>query len=325
MASFFRVLGWLVLVGLSVVLLSQRLRDVAEVELSYSAFKTAVAEGHVRTAVVSPSDIRGTRASDGEARTAFRTTRVEDPDLLRDLAAHAVEVSGAVPNTFLHDLLSWMVPSVLIMTGWLLIMRRPGATGLGSSFLGVGRSHAKLYVEQKVKVTFADVAGVDEAKEELREVIDFLRTPERFRRLGGKIPKGILLLGPPGTGKTLLAKAVAGEAAVPFFSISGSEFVEMFVGVGAARVRDLFQQAKEKAPCIVFIDELDALGKARGIGAQVHEEREQTLNQLLVELDGFATTDDVIVIAATNRLDVLDAAVLRPGRFNRKIHVGCPT
>jgi cell division protease FtsH len=204
----------------------------------------------------------------------------------------------------------------------MFLMRRMGQ-GQGG-FMTVGRSKAKIYVENEVKVRFTDVAGVDEAKQELQEVIEFLKTPEKFRRLGGRIPKGILLVGPPGTGKTLLARAVAGEAAVPFFSISGSEFVEMFVGVGAARVRDLFNQAKEKAPCIIFIDELDALGKARGIGPMAHEEREQTLNQLLVEMDGFDPSVGVILMAATNRPEILDQALLRAGRFDRHVLVDRP-
>ncbi len=204
-------------------------------------------------------------------------------------------------------------------------MRRAAKNGgLGGGFMSIGKSKAKIYMENDVKVTFADAAGVDEAKAELEEVVSFLKTPEKFQRLGGKIPKGILLVGPPGTGKTLLAKAVAGEAGVPFFSISGSEFVEMFVGVGAARVRDLFLQAKEKAPCIIFIDELDALGKARGVNAMGHDEREQTLNQLLVEMDGFDARSGVILVAATNRPEILDPALLRAGRFDRHVVVDRP-
>jgi len=217
--------------------------------------------------------------------------------------------------------LSWIVPIVLFFGVWWFLLRRMGQS---QGFMTVGQSKAKIYVEKEVKVTFADVAGVDEAKQELEEIIEFLKTPEKFRRLGGKIPKGILLVGPPGTGKTLLAKAVAGEAGVPFFSISGSEFVEMFVGVGAARVRDLFEQAKGKAPCIIFLDELDALGKARGVGPMAHEEREQTLNQLLVEMDGFDSRVGVILVAATNRPEILDPALLRAGRFDRQVLVDRP-
>jgi len=224
-----------------------------------------------------------------------------------------------------YYLLSWILTALLFFSLWLFLMRRfAQKQGLGGGFMAIGKSKAKIYMEKDVKVTFADVAGVEEAKAELQEVIEFLKTPEKFRRLGGKIPKGILLVGPPGTGKTLLAKAVAGEANVPFFSISGSEFVEMFVGVGAARVRDLFVQAKEKAPCIIFIDELDALGKARGMGPVGHEEREQTLNQLLVEMDGFDTRVGVILMAATNRPEILDSALLRAGRFDRHVVVDRP-
>src|SRR5207249_4775806 len=224
----------------------------------------------------------------------------------------------------LRDLLSWVVPIALFFGVWLFLLGRMGQ-GQGG-FMTVGRSKAKIYMEKEVKVTFADAAGVDEAKEELREVIEFLQTPEKFRRLGGKIPKGILLVGPPGTGKTLLARAVAGEAGVPFFSISGSEFVEMFVGVGAARVRDLFEQARAKAPCIIFIDELDALGRARGTmpGLGGHDEKEQTLNQLLVEMDGFDPASGIVLIAATNRPEILDPALLRAGRFDRQVLVDRP-
>ena len=218
------------------------------------------------------------------------------------LASSGIRFAGEIENTFLRDFLSWIIPVLLFFGIWMFFMRRfASKQGFGGGFMAIGKSKAKVYMEQDVKVTFNDVAGVDEAKTELQEVIQFLKTPEKFSRLGGKIPKGILLVGPPGTGKTLLAKAVAGEAATPFFSISGSEFVEMFVGVGAARVRDLFVQAKEKAPCIIFVDELDALGKARGVGPVSHEEREQTLNQLLVEMDGFDQRTAVILMAATNR------------------------
>src|SRR6185437_12992229 len=225
-------------------------------------------------------------------------------------------------STFWRDLLSWVIPVALFAGIWFFIFRRFGQAQGG--FMQVGQSKAKIYVEKDIKVTFADVAGVDEAKEELQEVIEFLKTPEKFTKLGGKIPKGILLVGPPGTGKTLLARAVAGEAGVPFFSISGSEFVEMFVGVGAARVRDLFDQAKLRAPCIIFIDELDALGKVRGMGPMAHEEREQTLNQLLVEMDGFDARVGVILMAATNRPEILDPALLRAGRFDRHVLVDRP-
>lgn len=287
------------------------------VEIPYSEFKAAVADGKVTEVAVSSSMIHG-RMKEGKL---FDTVRVEDPDLIKDLQQHGVKFTGVIESTFWRDLLSWVVPIALFFGVWWFIFRRMSQS---QGFMTVGRSKAKIYMEKDVKVSFSDVAGVDEAKQELQEVIEFLKTPEKFRRLGGKIPKGILLVGPPGTGKTLLAKAVAGEAGVPFFSISGSEFVEMFVGVGAARVRDLFEQAKQKAPCIIFIDELDALGKARGIGPMAHEEREQTLNQLLVEMDGFDPRAGVILMAATNRPEILDPALLRAGRFDRQVLVDRP-
>ena len=301
------------------------------VEIPYSEFKDAVEAGKVEEVAISSTMIHGRMkpepAPDGKTPAAtegrtFNTVRVEDPDLIRDLEAFDVKVTGVIESTLLRDLLSWIVPIALFFGVWLFLLRRMGQ-GQGG-FMTVGRSKAKIYMEKEVKVTFADAAGVDEAKEELKEVIEFLKTPDKFRRLGGKIPKGILLVGPPGTGKTLLARAVAGEAGVPFFSISGSEFVEMFVGVGAARVRDLFEQAKSKAPCIIFIDELDALGKARGMGPMAHEEREQTLNQLLVEMDGFDPRVGVILMAATNRPEILDPALLRAGRFDRHVLVDRP-
>jgi len=299
-------------------------------EIPYSEFKAAVAAGKVEEVAISSTVIHGRMKAEVKQEgqkpipteeTIFNTIRVEDPDLIRELQAHHVKVTGVIESTFLRDLLSWVIPIALFFGVWLFLLRRMGQ---GQGFMTVGRSKAKIYMEKEVKVTFADAAGVEEAKDELREVIEFLKTPEKFRRLGGKIPKGILLVGPPGTGKTLLARAVAGEAGVPFFSISGSEFVEMFVGVGAARVRDLFVQAKEKAPCIIFIDELDALGKARGMGPMVHEEREQTLNQLLVEMDGFDPRVGVILMAATNRPEILDPALLRAGRFDRHVLVDRP-
>ena len=286
-------------------------------EIPYSEFKSAVEANKVTEVTVSPQVIHGKMKED----KVFHTIRIEDPDLLRSLAQHQVKVTGMIESTLFRDLLSWILPIVLFFGVWWFLLRRMGQS---QGFMTVGQSKAKIYVENEVKVTFADVAGVDEAKQELEEIIEFLKTPEKFRRLGGKIPKGILLVGPPGTGKTLLAKAVAGEAGVPFFSISGSEFVEMFVGVGAARVRDLFEQAKSKAPCIIFLDELDALGKARGVGPMAHEEREQTLNQLLVEMDGFDSRAGVILVAATNRPEILDPALLRAGRFDRQVLVDRP-
>jgi cell division protease FtsH len=256
----------------------------------------------------------------------IQTRRVDDPQLTSELQRAHVRYSAAAQNTWLWTMLSWLLPAILIVVAWNLMLGKSTGTGTGvSSMMGIGQSRAKVFVESKTKVRFADVAGIDEAKDELMEVVRFLRDPERFRKLGGKIPKGVLIVGAPGTGKTLLAKAVAGEAGVPFLSISGSEFVEMFVGVGAARVRDLFAQAQKLAPCIIFIDELDALGKARSIaGLSSNDEREQTLNQLLVQMDGFDTQSGIIILAATNRPEILDPALLRPGRFDRHVAIDRP-
>ena len=317
---------WYVLLAvMAVVIVHDFILALNQVEeLPYSEFKRLVADGKVAEVSVTSHVLTGKLKPDGDSKEqkAFRTVRVDDPDLVRELNQHGVTFTGVIESTFLRDLLSWIIPVALFVGIWFFIFRRLGQAQGG--FMQVGQSKAKIYMEKEVKVTFADVAGVDEAKEELQEVIEFLKTPEKFTKLGGKIPKGILLVGPPGTGKTLLARAVAGEAGVPFFSISGSEFVEMFVGVGAARVRDLFEQAKGKAPCIIFIDELDALGKARGVGPMAHEEREQTLNQLLVEMDGFDPRVGVILMAATNRPEILDPALLRAGRFDRHVTVDRP-
>ncbi len=293
-------------------------------ELPYSEFRALVQAGKVAEVTISQQTISGQLKPEAPDRRPklFNTIRVEDPELVQELSRHGVKFTGVIESTFARDVLSWVLPVVVFFGIWLFIFQRLGQTQGG--FMRVGQSKAKIYMEKDIKVTFADVAGVDEAKEELKEVIEFLKTPEKFTKLGGKIPKGILLVGPPGTGKTLLARAVAGEASAPFFSISGSEFVEMFVGVGASRVRDLFEQAKAKAPCIIFIDELDALGKARGIGPMAHEEREQTLNQLLVEMDGFDPRTGVILMAATNRPEILDPALLRAGRFDRHVLVDRP-
>ena len=253
----------------------------------------------------------------------FITARV-DSDLAQSLDKHGVTYTGVVENHFIRDLLSWILPAIFFVGIWMFAIRRMGQGGLGG-LMQIGKSHAKIYVEKETKVTFADVAGVDEAKEELVEIVNFLKDPVRYGRLGGRPPKGVLLVGPPGTGKTLLARAVAGEAGVPFFSISGSEFVEMFVGVGAARVRDLFEQARQHAPAIIFIDELDALGRARGpFGGGGQDEKDQTLNQLLAELDGFDPTSGLVLLAATNRPEVLDPALLRAGRFDRQVLVDRP-
>src|SRR4051794_40294064 len=295
--------------------------------IPYSEFKEYVKNGAVSEVFVGDTAIRGTLKNpiqNGTRQTReFLTNRVEDSKLTEELEARGVKYSGETNNRWLPELLGWLVPLLFFVGIWGFFFRRmSGAEGGVMSF---ARSKAKVFADDEVKVRFADVAGVDEAREELREVVEFLKTPKKYTNLGGRIPKGVLLVGPPGTGKTLLARAVAGEAHVPFFSLSGSEFVEMFVGVGAARIRDLFQQAEAKAPCIVFIDELDALGKARvqsPIGS--HEEREQTLNQLLAEMDGFDSRKGVIIMGATNRPEVLDAALLRPGRFDRQVLVDKP-
>ncbi len=318
---------WYVLVGVWVVLIAQSYISsmFAYQVVPYSQFLTLLKTGKISEVAVTANQIQGKMKVDGAAAgetKAFRTIRV-DPELSTLLDTYKVSFKGEIESTFLRDLFSWIFPIILFVGIWYFFMKRMGSQQAG--FMTLGKNKAKIYMENELNVTFDDVAGVDEAKQELVEVIEFLKTPAKFTELGGRIPKGILLVGPPGTGKTMLAKAVAGESGVPFFSISGSEFVEMFVGMGAARVRDLFEQAKQKAPCIIFIDELDALGKARGFGSVGgHDEREQTLNQLLVEMDGFDTRVGVILMAATNRPEILDPALLRPGRFDRHILVDRP-
>jgi cell division protease FtsH len=297
--------------------------------LPYSEFQRLLSQGKVAEIAITDNTIQGSlKEALPDGRSKFVTTRV-DPSLAKDLAQYDVKFTGVIESTFLRDILSWVLPAVIFVGIWMFAMRRfaekSGLGGMGGGFMSIGKSKAKIYVESQTGVTFADVAGVDEAKEELQEVVGFLRDPKSYGRLGGRVPKGVLLIGPPGTGKTMLAKAVAGEASVPFFSISGSEFVEMFVGVGAARVRDLFEQARQKAPAIIFIDELDALGRARGaFGLGGHDEKEQTLNQLLVELDGFDSSSGLVLLAATNRPEILDPALLRAGRFDRQVLVGLP-
>lgn len=295
--------------------------------IPYSEYQQLLRDGKVDAVGISDRTVQGTlkEALPG-GQKQFVTTRV-DQDVAQELDKYHVRFTGQIESTFLRDLLSWIMPVLLFFGVWWYIGRRVAeGGGLGGGLMQIGKSKAKIYVESNTGITFADVAGVDEAKDELREVVDFLKKPSDYGRLGGRMPKGVLLVGPPGTGKTLLAKAVAGEAKVPFFSISGSEFVEMFVGIGAARVRDLFQQAHEKAPAIIFIDELDALGRARGIGpfAGGHDEKEQTLNQLLVELDGFDSRSGLVILAATNRPEILDPALLRAGRFDRQVLVDRP-
>ncbi len=324
-------------------------------EISYKAFRDLLAQGRLETVVITPHKIYGrVKADDSDIATTvhgplrlesketpwrlhweevrrdlarqFMVTPLEDPDLISDLQAHGVDYRGVLQDNRLADFFfNWIIPFGIMLFIWGVIFNRMGA-GPGGA-LSLGRNRAKIYAEDpKNRVTFRDVAGIDEAVEEVREVVEFLKNPRKFTDLGAKLPKGVLLVGPPGTGKTLLARAVAGEAGVPFFNIGGSEFVEMFVGVGAARVRDLFAQAKEKAPCIIFIDEIDAIGKSRGGGALVggYDERENTLNQLLTEMDGFDPRVGIMIIAATNRADVLDPALLRPGRFDRQILVDRP-
>jgi cell division protease FtsH len=291
--------------------------------ISYSEFKQAVRAGQVAEVTVGEQAIRGSLKREQEGSTAFNVNRIEDPKLLEELDAAGVKYTGEFVSRWLPEIIGWVIPILLLFAIWGFLSRRmSGAEGGVMSF---ARSKHRVFAEDDVKVSFADVAGVDEAEQELKEIVEFLKTPKKYTQLGGRIPKGVLLVGPPGTGKTLLARAVAGEAKVPFFSLSGSEFVEMFVGVGAARVRDLFQQAEQKAPCIIFIDELDALGRARvqsPMGS--HEEREQTLNQLLAEMDGFDSRKAIIIMGATNRPEVLDPALLRPGRFDRQVLVDKP-
>ena len=296
--------------------------------ISYSQFQSLLKDHKVDNIVVTETLIRGD-LKDGTGK-GFITPRV-DPSVAAELDKYGVTYTGGTENTIFKTILSWVIPAVVFFALWAFVIRRLaekglGGGGLGGGFMTVGQSKAKVYVEKDTKVTFADVAGVDEAKAELIEIVNFLKDPQRYGRLGARVPKGVLLVGPPGTGKTLLARAVAGEAGVPFFSISGSEFVEMFVGVGAARVRDLFEQARKRAPAIIFIDELDALGRARGaypFGGG-HDEKEQTLNQLLAELDGFDPSTGLVLLAATNRPEILDPALLRAGRFDRQVLVDRP-
>jgi len=318
---------WYVLLGIWFVLIIQNylVSAFAIKTIPYSEFLKLLKENKVAEVAIGANQIQG-KLKGAEGETAkeimFKTVRV-DPETSKLLDQYNITFKGEIESRFLATLLSWVVPVLLFFGIWFLMMKR--MTGRQPGFMTLGKNKAKIYMQEEIDVSFEDVAGVDEAKQELMEVVEFLSEPGKFSEIGGKIPKGILLVGPPGTGKTMLAKAVAGESGVPFFSMSGSEFVEMFVGLGAARVRDLFEQAKQKAPCIIFIDELDALGKARGFGTVGgHDEREQTLNQLLVEMDGFDPNIGVILLAATNRPEILDPALLRPGRFDRNILVDRP-
>jgi cell division protease FtsH len=317
-------------VALATLLLIQYWLSPKVNNVSYTQFKNLVSGNKITSVVISTNQLKGFEKKQDEKKEPlfpemiYRTPRVDDRNLVEFLEGNNVDIIAENENTFLKTLLSWVIPALVFVGIWMFAIRKMGQAGPG--MMTLGKHKAKIVAQTDLGVDFSSVAGQDEAKQELEEVIEFLKTPEKFTRLGAKIPKGILLVGPPGTGKTLMAKAVAGESGVPFFSISGSDFVEMFVGLGAARVRDLFDQAGKTAPCIIFIDELDALGKARGIGgiSGGHDEREQTLNQLLTEMDGFETNKGVIILAATNRPEILDPALLRPGRFDRQILVDRP-
>ncbi|MGE0117894.1 MAG: ATP-dependent zinc metalloprotease FtsH [Dongiaceae bacterium] len=323
---------WYVLAAVFGILLLQTIwQGYQQVEpLPYSQFQTYLRDGKLDDIVITDKYIQGKiKGAQPGQPSEFVTTRVE-PDIAAELDKYGVKYRAATESgigALLRDILSWVLPVLIFFGLWMFVFRKIAEKqGFGGGFMTVGKSKAKVYVETDTKVTFADVAGVDEAKAELQEIVAFLKDPQKYGRLGGRMPKGVLLVGPPGTGKTLLARAVAGEAGVPFFSISGAEFVEMFVGVGAARVRDLFEQARAKAPAIIFIDELDALGRARGAfpWGGGHDEKEQTLNQLLAELDGFDPREGLVLLAATNRPEILDPALLRAGRFDRQVLVDKP-
>ena len=326
MNANFRNFALWVIIGLVLIALFNLFQNsgtrTAGRDISYSQFLSEVDQGRIRNVVISGKQIAGIYGDGG----GFQTFAPEDPELVKRLEERGVSITAKpeaeASQSLVGMLVSWF-PMFLILAVWIFFMRQ--MQGTGGKALGFGKSKAKLLTEAHGRVTFEDVAGVDEAKEDLQEIVEFLRDPQKFQRLGGRIPRGVLLVGPPGTGKTLLARAIAGEANVPFFTISGSDFVEMFVGVGASRVRDMFEQAKKNAPCIIFIDEIDAVGRHRGAGlGGGNDEREQTLNQLLVEMDGFESNEGIILIAATNRPDVLDPALLRPGRFDRQIVVPNP-
>jgi cell division protease FtsH len=319
-------LAYLMFALVAIVALQQWWHQVQTVEvLPYSEFEKLLAEHKIDEVVISDQRITG-KLKGKEGGKTVAVANLVPPDLAERLSKFDVKYTRVYESTIFRDILSWILPALIFFGVWYFLARRmAGQQGLGGGFMNIGKSRAKIYVETKTGVTFADVAGVDEAKAELQEVVEFLKDPKKYGRLGARVPKGVLLVGPPGTGKTMLARAVAGEAGVPFFSISGSEFVEMFVGVGAARVRDLFEQARRKAPAIIFIDELDALGRARGAGGfGGHDEKEQTLNQLLVELDGFDPSTGLVLLAATNRPEILDPALLRAGRFDRVVLVDRP-
>ncbi len=323
MGKFFRNVSFYLLIIIVAIWLIEyySTNTVSKTDISYSNFMKQVQQDEVKRVTIVENVITGKLKSGAD----FTTIAPEDPELIHTLRSHDVEIKAELPPQppWWMNIISSILPMLLIVGIWFLLMQQ--SQGGGGRVMSFGKSRAKMYGDEKIKITFKDVAGADEAKQELEEVVEFLKQPKKFNELGARIPKGVLLFGPPGTGKTLLAKAVAGEAGVPFFSISGSDFVEMFVGVGASRVRDLFEQAKKNAPCIIFIDEIDAVGRQRGAGlGGGHDEREQTLNQLLVEMDGFGANEGIIMIAATNRPDILDPALLRPGRFDRQIVVDRP-
>jgi len=336
-------IGYFILAFLTILMIQNYFSSGRVETINYSQFKSLLGkdlindvairdttiDGHLKGAaakeILTPENLKkiSPEVAEGKKLLPFQTVRVEDPGLTAELEAAKVPFKGEVTNTWLPTILSWVIPVGLFLLLWSYIGKKIGSAGSG--LMQIGKSKAKVYIEKATGVTFADVAGIDEAEEEVAEIVGFLKDPDKYQRLGGRIPKGVLIVGPPGTGKTLLARAVAGEAGVPFFSLSGSDFVEMFVGVGAARVRDLFVQAAKSAPSIIFIDELDAIGKARGMNMLTsNDEREQTLNQLLAEMDGFDPNQGVIIMAATNRPEILDAALLRPGRFDRQILVDRP-
>ncbi|MEE4282091.1 MAG: ATP-dependent zinc metalloprotease FtsH [Pseudomonadales bacterium] len=318
---------YIVMAMLMVMIIQGWWQTLQQVEkVPYSDFQKLLQEGQLESISISTTAIRGTlKQPTAEGHSYIETLRV-DPQFAKDLAQYDVKFAGVIENNWVAQVLSWVLPAVVFVGIWMLFIRRMADKQGFGGMMSVGKSNAKVYVETDTQVTFADVAGVDEAKQELQEIVAFLQDPDSYGRLGAHVPKGVLLVGPPGTGKTLLARAVAGEAGVAFYSISGSEFVEMFVGVGAARVRDLFNQARQSAPCIIFIDELDALGRARGAGPIMggHDEKEQTLNQLLSELDGFDPQQGIVLLAATNRPEILDPALLRAGRFDRQVLVDRP-
>jgi len=312
-------------VSIVAIMMLQELFINQKLEIPYSEFLHSLDQDAIKEISIGDREIRGVRKTP-EGKDQFFKTVMVNLDLAKELEKKNVKFKQNIESTFFRDILGWVIPALVFFGLWMFIIRKMTGKDMPGGLMTVGKSKAKIYVEKDTGVTFADVAGLDEARQELEEIVNFLKEPDKYSRLGGKMPKGVLLVGPPGTGKTLIAKAVAGEAKVPFFSISGSEFVEMFVGVGAARVRDLFSDARKSSPCIIFIDELDALGKARSAGPMSggYDEKEHTLNQLLAELDGFDSREGVILLAATNRPEILDPALLRAGRFDRQVLIDRP-